>query len=369
MRGYSLPPETFKGVTGKEVVGDNDAPNALVNSGSNDVSPVFLPFKHVNGFRSKIILRDESRVKVESPSSIANLGPGFDILGVAVTAFKDLIDVVVVPGDGEVEILAHGYSIPSGMGNAAYGVVEAFRKTFDLREVDITVKVVKGVPPSAGLGSSGATSAGTAYALMKALSLPLSSRDLALLAGEGEGWVTGTPHYDNVSASLLGGFVLLDLLTLTPIKVANDFGVWFSIVTLRMRESEGKTRKARSLLPTEVKLSTFVKQASATALIIQAIHSGDIKLFGRAVSSDLIAEPRRKELIPHYDELKRLALREGALGFQISGAGPSVFSIHEVEDEAVRVGGVLTDYLAREGVEAHYVVAKPSRNGVIPVGW
>ncbi|MCD6324249.1 MAG: homoserine kinase [Desulfurococcales archaeon] len=360
--------EIFKDAPPKVRQGGHDAPNALGNSGASPQKEKLLTHHYAPKLLTKALLRDDVRIKVESPSTMANLGPGFDILAVAVNAYKDVVEVKVAPGSGEVRIASEGYSVPSGEGNAAYGVVNALRNYLDLSGIDVSIRILKGVPPSMGLGSSGATSAGVAYAVTKALGVSLSASDLVRLAGEGERWIAGAPHYDNVAASLLGGFVLVDLPTLTPVKLVDDVGIWFSIISFEGNPLEEKTKRARSVLPKELGLRVFSMQASTVALLIHALHRRDPTLIGRAMSVDFIAEPHRGKLIPHYRSLKELALKEGALGFQISGAGPSVFSVHASREDAVRVGGVLMDYLRGEGVQARNVAARPVPEGVRELG-
>ena len=303
-------------------------------------------------------------VAVEAPASIANLGPGFDVMAAAVDGFKDTVILRVYEGEGNVDVKALGeWPVPSGEGNAAYGILEKFINAYGPHNVDLSLTVYKGVPPGYGLGSSGATSAATAYALERAFDLELNSGELVRLAGYGEAQVAGAPHYDNVSASLLGGIVLVDPEDFSVIKLIPPFSVWFALISPDVGVGDGKTRKAREILPRKVDLRKASLQASGIAKAVHAIHSGDASLLGRAVSRDLIAEPSRSKLIPHYWELKDLAMSAGALGFNIAGAGPSVFALCGSEEKAEEIASHLVSYLRSKDVGARAYVTKLSHAG------
>ncbi|MGC9011788.1 MAG: homoserine kinase, partial [Thermogladius sp.] len=146
---------------------------------------------------------------VKSPGSIANLGPGFDVLAVALSGLHDLVRVKVSPGSGVVRVYSD-VPVLAGSSNNAYAVaVKSLEKFKWLSSCDIEIYVRKGVPVSVGLGSSGATAAGAAFAL-SLIAGSVDEETVLGLAGEGERFVSGVAHYDNVAASLLGGVVIVD---------------------------------------------------------------------------------------------------------------------------------------------------------------
>ncbi len=300
------------------------------------------------------------KILVKSPASIANLGPGFDILAIAIEGSHD--KVLVEPLE-EPRIMVDADGVPPGRDNAAYAVAEHMLGRH-CPAYGVRIRVWKGVPVSAGLGSSGATSAAVAYALNELFGLNLASKDLLEAAAEGEYLVAGARHYDNIAASLLGGLVVIGRHAGLGVLRLEPLGVWFGIIVMRSEE-EGKTGLARSLLPKHLRLEDHVKQASAMASLLASVHMNDPVLFGRAVSIDYVAEPVRKTMIPLYDELKEAALKEGALGFNISGAGPSVFIVHNDRDEAERIAAELVQRLSSNGVDAEPLVAGPSAEGVV----
>jgi len=219
------------------------------------------------------------------------------------------------------------------------------------------------------LGSSGASSAATAFALAKLFDIGVSETDLLRIAGEGEALVAGAPHYDNVAASLFGGVVLIDILKERVYRIRPPTSMYIAIVAPRgVATAEKKTGLARSMLPKTIDFEVHVKQQASLAKLVYALMSGDIEALGEAISSDFVVEPHRASLIPYYYDLKRMALDMGALGFNISGAGPSVFLIHRSCDEARYVGEKLISFLKDKGLYSDLILTRVSDKGAEVVG-
>jgi homoserine kinase len=305
-------------------------------------------------------------VTVRAPASIANLGSGFDVMAVAIEGFYDLVKITALPGDFKIQVESDGFGVPSGEENLAYHVAKRFvEKYLKRRDIALYITVKKGVPPGSGLGSSGATSAAVAYGLNALFDLGLKGEDLLELAGYGEAFVAGAPHYDNVAASLLGGFVFLDLIEGKVFRYVPRESIPIGIVFPRVPglSSTRKTAYARSILPRTIDLETHVKQSSALAKLIYGIFTGNLKAVGEAISHDLVVEPHRAKLIPHYYELKQIALSEGAYGFNICGAGPSVFLIHEDLEKLKTIVNKLRDFLRSRSFDAEAYVTSVSIKG------
>lgn len=263
-------------------------------------------------------------------------------------------------------VVSRGFNVPSGEANAASAVVRCFIERFGPFKHGILVNVSKGIPPAMGLGSSGATSAGTAYAISELLELELGPVDLLRLAGCGEKHVAGAVHYDNIAASLFGGVVVIDAIKLQVHRYVPSDKFYIAVIAPRLPELIGikKTEYARLLLPKEVDLATHVMQTSSLAKLLYALFTNNLELLGEAISTDFVVEPYRLKIIPYYRELKKLALDEGALGFNICGAGPSVFSIYRSRDDAVSVGRDLQGFLSEREIESHLIVTQVSEKGV-----
>jgi homoserine kinase len=298
------------------------------------------------------------QIEVFSPASIANLGPGFDVFGIALDGLGDTLKVKLVPEPG-VKVIVKGLesgSIPTDPSKNSGGAVLQYVLDHHSVSQGFVIEVEKGVPPGKGMGSSGASAAGAAYAVINLLKLELSDSEAVKLAAQGEAAVAGSPHADNVSASLLGGFVMVgadyDVVRLEP-------PMFDIVVVVPDVHYENKTRLARSLLPEKVLLKNAVHNVCSASRMAAAIALGDVELFGRSISDNLV-EPRRAEMIPNFWKVKQAALDAGALGCSISGGGPSLFAVGGDTD---RVGKAMAEAFEEAGVKSETYLTQPSRLG------
>ena len=307
----------------------------------------------------------KKRVVVKAPASIANFGPGFDVVAAAIEGFYDIVEVSLNPGDGRILVKSYGFDVPSGEGNVAYHVAKSFLDKFSVRKYDVYVIVKKGIPPSCGLGSSGATSIATAYALNALFNTNLDEKELLYLAGIGETFTAGSPHYDNVAASLFGGFVILDLTRNLVLRYIPKKKIPIALIIPETPQvAYRKTAYARSLLPSQINLETYVKQSSSLAKLIYGILTEDLRVLGEAASTDYVVEPSRAKMIPLYSDIKKIALDEGAYGVNISGAGPAVFILHEDIESLVEIAEKIRSYLLKRGVKVYVHSSFISQKGV-----
>lgn len=274
------------------------------------------------------------QVRVYSPGSIANLGPGFDVFGVALESVGDILQLEMLD-ELEVKISVNGVgaeNIPvEPRRNSSGAILDKVIMDYNLNH-GFRVEIRKGLPPGKGMGSSGASAAATAIAVNKLLGLNLCDRELIRLAAVGENAVAGSPHADNVAASILGGFILvgdnyevvkLDAPRIGIVVVAPDIYI------------ENKTRIARELLPQKVSLKDAVRNIGYASRMTAAIALKDPVLFGKSICDNLI-EPHRASMIPHFWDVKKAALDAGAFGCSISGGGPSVFAVGEPVGEIAK---------------------------------
>jgi homoserine kinase len=281
--------------------------------------------------------------KARAYSSSANLGPGFDVLAVAHTAFYD--EVIVCFSESQelsVEIVevSGPYAHGSGGAETAKRAAEALMKKLGVGGI-VEVRVYKGIPPGRGLGSSGASAAAAVAALSRILGQQVHLSELIEAAGEGEAAVAGSPHYDNVSASLLGGFVIVGELgkRLVAKRITPGTEPVFAIlVPENALAQKHKTKFMRSIVPKNVSTSSAARNfGGGTALLIAGLIEGDLGLVGEAMMSDNIVEKARARHVPCYNRVREAALAYGALGVALSGAGPSMIALTENEAEAQRV--------------------------------
>ena len=169
--------------------------------------------------------RSDGNVVVRSPCSTSNLGPGYDVFGLALDALHDTVEVSFLEKDEIVVEVQGVYSknipVEIDLNSAGRTAIEFSRRygAFGCR-----IKVEKGIPPGSGLGSSGASAAGTAVALNLLLGLKLEKQELVDIAAQGEIAAAGAAHADNVAPAIYGGFVVIrsynpvQVLSLTPPK-------------------------------------------------------------------------------------------------------------------------------------------------------
>lgn len=286
-------------------------------------------------------------------------------MGMAIEGYRDRVDIELTGGDEvELEVVgpaSHSVSKEPEKNSATV----AASKVLELggRGEGFKLTLHKEVPMGVGLGSSGASAAAAAYAANVLLGSPLSMEELIKCAAEGELAACGSPHLDNVAPSLYGGFTLIldvDKPEILHIEPKKDFTV--IIVTPEVKLPENKTEYARSLLPKTVELERVVRQQAALARLVASILTGDLEMMGKAVTGDLIVEPARSVMIPGFKEVKEAALKAGALGLTISGAGPSVFAI-TTPTQAQRVVQAITQTFRKTGTPTKTILTRPSKTG------
>jgi len=269
-------------------------------------------------------------VTAMAPSSTANLGPGFDVFGLGLDVFEDKVTITTRLEQSEniiLRISGEGKgTVPARVeDNCAGVVVKKMSQDFDIKN-NFEINLEKKVPAGLGIGSSAASAVAAAIAFDRLFDLKIEKSKLVEYAAEGEIISAGTKHYDNVSSSLLGGFVIvrtsprLEFIRLDPPK---DLLMIIAIPLIEVPAK--KTEIARSVLPNVVSLKSVVHNVSNASTIVAGFLLKDVEMIAKGID-DTIVEPHRKSLIPGYDVVKRNALKAGALAVTISGAGPSMIS-------------------------------------------
>ncbi|MBV8517835.1 MAG: homoserine kinase [Acidobacteria bacterium] len=259
-----------------------------------------------------------------APGSIGNVGPGFDVLGLAVDGIGDRVTVELTRDASSrvADITGRDAELVprDAQRNCAVIAAEAYLRPFGYRAV---VTIEKGLALAGGMGGSAASSVAGAYAAGLALGQAPNVRDVLAAALEGEAAVAGR-HLDNIAPSVVGGLALVrsvEPIDVVRLNVAADW--WIALVTPRVRI---QTKEARALLPDACDRVTWIQQMANTTALAHAFATGDGELLRRALD-DRYAEPRRAPLIPRFAEAKRAALDAGAFGGSISGSGPTLFAI------------------------------------------
>jgi len=287
------------------------------------------------------------RVTVFAPATVANLGPGFDILGLALESPGDTVvahrtdepQVTLTRVEGMNDTLELP---PAGANNTAVVAADQVLERLG-RPFGVQLELRKGLPLGSGLGSSGASAAAAAVAVNLLAGTPLTPSQLVQPCALAEAAACGSAHADNVAPALLGGITLVRTARdVTRIETALQLFV--AVVAPRQRLSP---REARDAIPAAIPLADHTHNAAHLASLVYALAVGDLQLLGR-VMVDRVAEPRRAHLIPGFSSAKRAALEAGALGASISGAGPALFALCTSRTMARAAGDAMADALLRE---------------------
>ncbi|HKO59157.1 MAG TPA: homoserine kinase [Thermoanaerobaculia bacterium] len=271
-------------------------------------------------------------MRVFAPASIGNVGPGFDVLGLAVDGIGDVVSVTLTDGPPRVESLTgrDAELVPRDpLRNVAAIAATAWLRAHGDRR-NAVVSIEKGLPLAGGMGGSAASSVGGAYAAALAAEHVPEPREIIAAALEGEASVAGR-HLDNIAPCVFGGLALCR--SVDPIDVAAlpvNAAWWVALVTPAVRV---ETKAARALLPDATPRAEWIQQMANTAALVHAFAAGDAALLSRALD-DRYAEPRRAQLIPNFYAVKRAALDMGGLACTISGSGPTLFCIADDERAA-----------------------------------
>ena len=304
----------------------------------------------------------EKHIRVFAPASISNLGPAFDVLGIAIDTPGDYVsaartratgltfsvrsDRAEVPASAKENVAAHVASL----------MLEEFKPAFGIK-----IQLEKRMPIGSGLGSSAASSVAAAVAVNALLPHPLKKHDLLCFAVEGERKASGSPHADNAAPSLLGGLCLIRSyrpLDVVSVPIRNSI-VWVVVhphLTVR-------TEEARRILPKEIPLHSAVQQWGNVSGLTIGLMKGDVELVGRCIE-DVIVEPVRANLIPGFHEVKQAALEAGAFGCSISGSGPSMFAVASTIPAAKKIGAAMAAAFTRAAqVKSDVYVSKVNTVG------
>jgi len=302
------------------------------------------------------------KVIVRAPASIANLGPGFDVFGLALENPYDMVTITSISEGIRIEVNGISEGIPADPSKNTAGVVaEYILRNFSLKS-GVYIRIDKGIPPGSGLGSSAASAAAVAFGLSKMFDLKLDYEQLICISAKGEVASAGFEHADNVSAAICGDFVIIrsyNPLEVIRLRTPPNMGVCVAVP--KIPTSPKKTEKARSILPTAVTLEKLVHNVGHAASMAVGFALGDVKLIGRSMC-DAVVEPVRASMIPGYQFVKDAAMKAGACGVAIGGAGPSMIAIVDEKDSvSSEVIKAMREGFKKAGVEAEAFFTKPGK--------
>lgn len=310
----------------------------------------------------KDIVLIHPHVTAIAPATVANVSCGFDILGFAVNEPFDEVSLEVHEG-GDVQIAdiigGHGKLPREASKNTSGVAVQAYLKALKLH-AGVRIVLRKNLPLGSGMGSSAASAVAALVAINFAYGEPLSKMELLPFAMQAEKIACGAGHADNAAPSLLGGMVLVR--SYDPLDVVSVPLSAHIFCTLIHPHLELNTVDSRSVLKTQLSLSDAVKQWGNVAGLITGLMKPDYDLISRSLT-DVVAEPLRGSLIPGFAEIKKAAVRCGALGAGISGSGPTIYALSKSAEEAHGVATAVREIFLCYDLESDVFVSPVNAQG------
>jgi len=302
-----------------------------------------------------------SQVTVKAPATTANLGPGFDVFGLALEQPTDKITLKLIPAGVKITVLglSAATSATAPEKSPAGLVAIHMLKEFSLK-AGVKIEVERRIFPSVGLGSSAASAAGVAHGLNCMFNLKLDNAELIRCAAKGEVASAGSEHADNVSAAICGDFVIVK--SYKPLEIVNlksPPNMEVSVAFPHMATPANKTKKARSVVPKLVPTAKLVHNVGKAAAMASGFATGDVDLIGKSML-DAVVEPARAFLVPSYKQVRENALRAGACGVAISGAGPAMIAVvNKKKADAAKVATAMKEGFESAGFEATAFATRP----------
>ena len=252
-------------------------------------------------------------IEIRVPATSANMGPGFDCLGIALSKYNtfkvEISESLEIEGDDE------SYCKEDNL------FVKAYRRTGEILGVYDNIHLIcdMQIPFTRGLGSSAALSAAGACACNVLHGQRLSRMQLLTVVASMEG------HPDNAAPCIFGGMTAAmsqdGELFVRQIPVSSDFRY-----TVLIPDCEVSTESARHILPQSIPLKDAAANSAHSLMLVQALQSSDLSLL-QASAHDFLHEPYRKKLIPHFDDMKQLCTESTEGAFFISGSGSTCLFI------------------------------------------
>jgi len=304
--------------------------------------------------------------KIFAPASVGNAAVGFDCLGFAL---EEPGDYVIVRFSDEIEGLkitritgAKGklpYEIEK---NTAGYAASQLLKHLGEEKRGIEMEIHKKMPFGSGLGSSAASAVAGAMAINELFDQPLEKPALLPFIMDGEELASGSRHADNIAPSLLGGFILMqNNEEFLYHKLPFVGGLCAAVLHPKV---EILTKDARGILSEQVELKKHVEQSANLASFVVGMYKSNIDIIKESLK-DIIIEPQRAKLIPHFSEVKETALENGALGCSISGAGPSIFALCQNDFIAKQVGAAMQNVFTKAKIESSLYISPINHEGAI----
>lgn len=265
-------------------------------------------------------------MKIIVPATSANIGPGFDSVGVALSKYLEI--VIMEPSKDWFIEHDLGENIPTDASNLL--IKTALRVTSTIQPHRI--KMISDVPLARGLGSSSSVIVAGIELANQLANLNLTADEKLAIATEIEG------HPDNVAPAIFGNLVISSYLNQKVSSIVADFPETAFIAFIPNYEL--KTSDSRGVLPSELSYKEAVAASSVANVAIAALLTGDLVKAGQAIQGDLFHERFRQQLVKEFSSIKALAKKEGAYATYLSGAGPTVMVLASKDKEETILAGL-----------------------------
>lgn len=295
------------------------------------------------------------KVSVKVPATTANIGPGFDCLGMALPIYNTItIEETVLPGTGiEINVIAESAAIdelslehiPLDENSLVYKAVELLYNSIGQTPSELKINIHSNIPVARGLGSSASVIVGALIAANELLGKPADEVALLSIACEIEG------HPDNITPAIVGGLVLSSQEDDGSViyRKLNWPTEW--AITVCVPDFELSTDIARSVLPKEVPMKDAIFNAQRLGMFVQAVNTKDAELMKLALN-DRLHQPYRMKLVPGLDKIMdNLRHIDSVLGCVLSGAGSSILVISEKND-LDKIRGIVKDTWTDQNIKS-----------------
>lgn len=292
--------------------------------------------------------------KVIVPATSANLGPGFDTLGLALDLF---LEVEVEQSSENISVWYYKDGTPVSADPKKNLIVKAMQKVFKHAGINhpaFSLKVKNNIPMSRGLGSSAAAIVAGIYAANHLIDDRFPKDMLLKWAVEMEG------HADNIVPAIEGGLttamIYKNEVYYQRVSIPSDFKAVVAVPDFTL-----PTKKSRSVLPEKVALQDTVYNLQRACYLLASLHNGDFRHINLAMD-DMIYQPLRKQFIPGFDDVIKAAYDNGALGVAMSGAGPSIIAF--AVSNSLVIGQAMCSAFKIRGIDCSVYNLNPNKTGV-----
>ena len=302
-----------------------------------------------------------NEIKIFSPATVANVACGFDVLGFCLDSVGDEMVIRKTDKKGIHITKIENFDLPyetelNVAGVSALAMYHAIDVDFGFE-----IEIYKNIKPGSGIGSSAASAVGSVFGMNELLGKPFNKTQLTEFAIKGEAIASKCEHADNLAPALFGGFTLVK--SIAPVQILEIPSPNDLYATIIHPQIEIKTSESRAILPKEVALSKAIEQWANLGSLVHALHTSDYELI-RDSLKDVIVEPYRSQLIPHFNEVKEAVLKADALGAGISGSGPSIFSLSKSLETANKVKETMQSVYSKTDIDFDIHVSKINTEGV-----